>query len=132
MFNLIDKWLKKNPATENETLIDAPRAGLSRRGFITGLVGGFVGISTGIIQPSKKIVVAAIGMPNQYLLAINTPLDRAYLRPLQMPLYNTEMTDWENMPASLVTYFQRPIQKTPQISFDEMFAQLASRKREHA
>ena len=30
------------------------------------------------------------GVPNQYPLVINTPLDRAYLRPLQQPLFDTE------------------------------------------
>ncbi len=51
LFNLIDKWLKKTPEEkldETVTQINAKRS-MSRRGFISGLVGGFVGVSTGII-----------------------------------------------------------------------------------
>ncbi len=66
MFKLIDRWLSKDAskADENIALINAPRTSMSRRGFITGLVGGVIGISTGIILPSKKIVIAAIQIPN--------------------------------------------------------------------
>ncbi len=53
------------------------------------------------------------GVPNQYPLAINTPLDRAYLRPLQQPLYDTEVFDFTTAPTQL-TYFQRPISQTTQ------------------
>ena len=48
------------------------------------------------------------GVPNAYPLAINSPLDRAYLRPLQEPLYDTEMIDYSTPPTAL-TFFQRPI-----------------------
>lgn len=48
------------------------------------------------------------GLPNQYPLAVNTPLDRAYLRPLQEPLYDTETLAVSSSAASL-TFFQRPI-----------------------
>lgn len=51
------------------------------------------------------------GVPNPYPLAINTPLDRAYLRPLQEPLYDTETFKFSSPPSSL-TYFQRPISQT--------------------
>lgn len=51
------------------------------------------------------------GVPNSYPLAINTPLDRAYLRPLQQPLYDTELFDFTTPPTSL-TYFQRPISQS--------------------
>jgi hypothetical protein len=51
------------------------------------------------------------GVPGAYPLAINQPLDRAYLRPLQEPLYDTEMYDFNTPPASL-TFFQRPISQT--------------------
>ncbi len=51
------------------------------------------------------------GIPNAYPLAINTPLDRAYLRPLQEPLYDTEAFKFSVPPSSL-TYFQRPISQT--------------------
>lgn len=54
------------------------------------------------------------GVPNQYPLAINTPLDRAYLRPLQQPLYDTEIFDYTTPPSTLV-YFQRPISQTTQL-----------------
>ncbi len=53
------------------------------------------------------------GVPNQYPLAINTPLDRAYLRPLQQPLYDTEPFDYGTPPNQL-TFFQRPISQTTQ------------------
>lgn len=53
------------------------------------------------------------GVPNQYPLAINTPLDRAYLRPLQQPLYDTEVFDFTSAPT-LLTYFQRPISQATQ------------------
>ncbi len=51
------------------------------------------------------------GVPNAYPLAINTPLDRAYLRPLQVPLYDTEVFDFTTPPQAL-TYFQRPISQS--------------------
>ncbi len=51
------------------------------------------------------------GVPNQYPLAINTPLDRAYLRPLQQPLYDTEIFDYTT-PVSQMTFFQRPISQS--------------------
>ncbi len=53
------------------------------------------------------------GVPNQYPLAINTPLDRAYLRPLQQPLYDTEIFDYTSPPNTL-TFFQRPISQSTQ------------------
>jgi len=51
------------------------------------------------------------GIPNPYPLAINSPLDRAYLRPLQEPIYDTENFDFTSSPTSL-TYFQRPISQS--------------------
>ncbi len=101
MFNLIDKWLKKTPEEEiDDTVaqINAKRA-MSRRGFISGLVGGFVGISTGVILPSKKILITMGEMPG-----FN---DRAYLRPLQQPLFSSEMFDFYEANCSTVTFFQR-------------------------
>ena len=53
------------------------------------------------------------GVPNQYPLAINTPLDRAYLRPLQQPLYDTEIFDYTS-PPNQITFFQRPISQSTQ------------------
>ncbi len=53
------------------------------------------------------------GVPNQYPLAINTPLDRAYLRPLQQPLYDTEIFDYTT-PPNQITFFQRPISQSTQ------------------
>lgn len=95
MFNSIDKWLSKfSPADRerSEQLIAAPREGLSRRGFLNGLTGGFIGISTGIIQPSRKILVAmpkAIpGRVVQNYFKFN--IAKALLRPLAQPLYDTE------------------------------------------
>ena len=52
------------------------------------------------------------GVPNQYPLAINTPLDRAYLRPLQQPLYDTEIFDYSNGQVNQMTFFQRPISQS--------------------
>jgi hypothetical protein len=49
-----------------------------------------------------------MGVPSQYPLALNTPLDRAYLRPLQEPLYDTEEFS-VGTPPTQNTYFQRPI-----------------------
>ena len=51
------------------------------------------------------------GVPNAYPLAINSPLDRAYLRPLQEPLYDTEVIDFTSPPTSL-TFFQRPVSQS--------------------
>lgn len=51
------------------------------------------------------------GVPNAYPLAINTPLDRAYLRPLQVPLYDSEVFDFTTPPTQM-TYFQRPISQS--------------------
>jgi hypothetical protein len=51
------------------------------------------------------------GIPNPYPLAINTPLDRAYLRPLQEPLYDSEVLNPAAAPNSL-TYYQRPISQS--------------------
>lgn len=51
------------------------------------------------------------GIPNPYPLAINQPLDRAYLRPLQEPLYDTEVLDFTS-PAQQLTYFQRPVSQS--------------------
>lgn len=48
------------------------------------------------------------GIPNKYPLAINSPLDRAYLRPLQEPLYDTEGISVPSGPTSVV-FFQRPV-----------------------
>ncbi len=53
------------------------------------------------------------GVPNQYPLAINTPLDRAYLRPLQQPLYDTEIINFASFPNQ-ITFFQRPISQSTQ------------------
>lgn len=52
--------------------------------------------------------VAQSGIPNKYPLAINSPLDRAYLRPLQEPLYDTEVILVAGGPSQVV-FFQRPI-----------------------
>lgn len=52
------------------------------------------------------------GIPNAYPLAINSPLDRAYLRPLQEPLYDTEVFDFTTAAPTSMTYFQRPISQT--------------------
>lgn len=63
------------------------------------------------------------GIPNAYPLAINSPLDRAYLRPLQEPLYDTEVLDF-NSPATSLTYFQRPIsQSTAALSITKDFSE---------
>ncbi len=51
------------------------------------------------------------GIPNAYPLALNQPLDRAYLRPLQEPLYDTEVFNFTTPPSSM-TYYQRPISQT--------------------
>lgn len=48
------------------------------------------------------------GIPGSYPLAINQPLDRAYLRPLQEPLYDSILFDYVTPPSSLV-FFQTPI-----------------------
>jgi hypothetical protein len=52
--------------------------------------------------------VAQSGIPAKYPLAVNSPLDRAYLRPLQEPLYDTEAVTTASTTASLV-FYQRPI-----------------------
>ena len=63
------------------------------------------------------------GIPNAYPLAINSPLDRAYLRPLQEPIYDTEVLDF-NSPATSLTYFQRPIsQSTAALSITKDFSE---------
>lgn len=95
MFNSIEKWLSKfSPADRERSaqLIAAPREGLSRRGFLNGLTGGFIGISTGIIQPSRKILVA---MPEAIpRLAVQNyfkfNIAKSILGPLARPLYDTE------------------------------------------
>lgn len=51
------------------------------------------------------------GIPNPYPLAINTPLDRAYLRPLQEPLYDSEILNFTT-PQTSLTFYQRPISQT--------------------
>ncbi len=48
------------------------------------------------------------GIPGAYPLAINQPLDRAYLRPLQEPLYDSMLFDFTTPPSTLV-FFQTPI-----------------------
>jgi hypothetical protein len=53
------------------------------------------------------------GVPNPYPLAVNEPLSRAYLRPLQEPLYDTEAFNFAAWPNFLV-YFQRPISQPAQ------------------
>jgi hypothetical protein len=45
------------------------------------------GMRSGYVGPCGPV---GSGVPNQYPLAINTPLDRAYLRPLQQPLVDSE------------------------------------------
>lgn len=63
------------------------------------------------------------GIPNAYPLAINSPLDRAYLRPLQEPIYDTEVLDFTS-PATSLTYFQRPIsQSTAALSITKDFSE---------
>lgn len=63
------------------------------------------------------------GIPNAYPLAINSPLDRAYLRPLQEPLYDTEVLDYTS-PATSLTYFQRPIsQSTAALTITKDFSE---------
>jgi len=54
------------------------------------------------------MATVATGVPSQYPLALNTPLDRAYLRPLQEPLYDTEEIPIAAPPTQF-TFFQRPI-----------------------
>lgn len=53
------------------------------------------------------------GVPSQYPLALNTPLDRAYLRPLQEPLYDTDEFGTGGGalagPPNTITYYQRAI-----------------------
>ena len=51
------------------------------------------------------------GIPNAYPVTVNQPLDRAYLRPLQEPLYDTEVLDFTS-PATTLTYFQRPVSQS--------------------
>ena len=51
------------------------------------------------------------GIPGPYPLALNSPLDRAYLRPLQEPLYDAELMDWTT-PTTSITYYQRPVSQT--------------------
>lgn len=53
-------------------------------------------------------VAAQGGIPGSYPIAVNQPLDRAYLRPLQEPLVDTEELNFSS-PATSITYFQRPI-----------------------
>lgn len=55
------------------------------------------------------------GVPNPYPLAVNEPLSRAYLRPLQEPLYDTNIFNFAAWPSAL-TYFQQPI-STPVTGF---------------
>ncbi len=61
------------------------------------------------------------GIPNAYPLAINTPLDRAYLRPLQGCLFDTEfvlggknlqLQKWDEHLRACVSFFRRPILQT--------------------
>lgn len=54
------------------------------------------------------MAVAQTGVPSQYPLALNTPLDRAYLRPLQEPLYDSEEIPIV-APPTQYTFFQRSI-----------------------
>jgi hypothetical protein len=51
--------------------------------------------------------VAVSGIPGNYPVAVNQPLDRAFLRPLQEPVYDTEGYNFASVPSSL-TFFQRP------------------------
>ncbi len=115
MFNLIDKWMSLFPDKKKEEtiqLINAPRTGLSRRGFIGGVVAGVIGITTGIIEPPRTILVPGIELPGSfdtpYPMSMNDALARAYLRPLSTPLYDTEVFDFKDIPTSL-TFFQSPI-----------------------
>jgi len=54
------------------------------------------------------MATVSTGVPGQYPLALNTPLDRAYLRPLQEPLYDTEEIPIV-APPQQYTFFSRPI-----------------------
>ncbi len=58
------------------------------------------------------------GIPNAYPIAVNTPLDRAYLRPLQEPLYDSEVipvgADVTTNSAFTLVFFQRPYSQTTQ------------------
>jgi hypothetical protein len=60
------------------------------------------------------------GVPNQYPLAISTPLDRAYLRPLQQPVYDTEAFPFTAPPLQL-TWFTRPNASTTQFCNQSKF-----------
>ncbi len=51
------------------------------------------------------------GVPNPYPLALNSPLDRAFLRPLQEPLYDAELMDWTT-PTTQIAWYQRSINNT--------------------
>mgnify|MGYP001572621277 CR=1 FL=1 len=48
------------------------------------------------------------GVPNPYPVVVNAPLDRAYLRPLQEPLYDTESINFASV-TSPYKFFTRPI-----------------------
>ncbi len=110
MFNLIDRWLKKNP--NDERLITAPRAGLSRRGFLRGLTAGLIGVSTGIVVPSQKIVVpgnclAMLDYPREFsILGFTISFDSMIGLKLQQPLYDTEKIDFARI-AKEPMYFQK-------------------------
>lgn len=68
-------------------------------------------------------MMAPSGIPAAYPLAINSPLDRAYLRPLQEPIYDAELYDFTSSPTSL-TYFQRPIsQSTANVATTKDFSE---------
>ena len=58
------------------------------------------------------------GIPNAYPIAVNTPLDRAYLRPLQEPLYDSEIipcgTDTTTNSAFSLVFYQRPYSQNTQ------------------
>lgn len=51
------------------------------------------------------------GVPNPYPIALNSQLDRAFLRPLQEPLYDAELMDWTT-PTTQIAWYQRSINNT--------------------
>lgn len=109
MFHLIDKWLKTlKPEDMQPALgkITASRS-MSRRGFIAGLTAGLIGVSTGIITPSRKLLVAA---PNYYISDLyKLTIAVAYLRPIQEPLYDAEAFDFTAGDKTVLEFFQRPV-----------------------
>ncbi len=107
-------WIKKFfPQDEPEPVT----AGISRRSFIRNMIGAGVGVATGIVAPPVKIFLPPqkvfspyihipIGqIPASGLEGILPPAE-AFLRPLQQPLYDTEI-----IPPSgqSLMFFQRPL-----------------------